>query len=184
MSWHRARLPRRPEILQLRLDALDVQTHRAAAGEYQRHVPLRILGRHRLELHGKEIEYLMTGLEIDAADLGAEHALEPQGRLAPRGGVRLVRGQCRGPIEPVHDRREPPFARHERHVPDLQHRVLQMGRHDLEVIGIESDEFQGAQIRWSAHLPRHGSARLGRCFDRDRYPPPRRRATGRKPISG
>ena len=96
----------------------------------------------------------------------------------------LAGGERRRPVEPVHDRREATLARHERHVRDLQHGVLQMRGHDLQVIGIESDEFQRALVRWSAHWPRHGSARLGRCCDRDRYPPPPRRATGRVPISG
>ena len=153
-----ARFPRRAEIGQLRLDAFDLEADRRAAGEDELDRAGRLPGRR--EADGEQLQHLALLPLVEAAGLDAEHPVEMQDRApalerpASKAAARLL------PHETVHRHDEPLLHRSIRYVPDLQDRVLEMGRYDPQVFLVESQELQhGLSIRRAAFRCRMLSVR-------------------------
>src|SRR5262245_22577265 len=126
------------EIAQLGLDALDLQSYRAATREYKCYLAAR--GVFLLELNREQRHHRAFRREIDAMGLGVENALEPE--RSPAALKRLPSAvapfRC-GPVEAVHDCDEPLFGGQIGHVADQQHGVLQMYGEDREILCIEGE---------------------------------------------
>ena len=92
---------------------------------------------------------LSSGCDLLA--LAAQHAVEPERRAAAAHfGARCI---PRLPVEAVEAEHQALFLRAPMHVGDLDLGILQMGRHDLEIIRVEGDEFQRLHDRLHMAAP-------------------------------
>ena len=83
--------------------------------------------------------------------LQAQHPVEAERRAA----AAHLRARCipRLPVEAVEADHQALFLRTPMHVRDLDLGILQMGRHDLEIVRVERDEFQRLHDRLHTAAP-------------------------------
>ena len=90
---------------------------------------------------------LRTGINLPT--LAGQHALEAQGCPPPLvfrlGALRAL------PVEPIKRDHDALFLRTPQDVGYLDHRVLQVGRSDLEIFFVENHEFQ--RVHWRSRSP-------------------------------
>src|SRR5579872_6669564 len=128
------------KVGKLSLKAFDLKTNDTAARE--RHgddAGRRIL---RLEFDRQQIELLVLVRLIEIAALAAENTLETQRRAAPP-VIRLARRSGVGggdPVEAAESHHETMLARLPENVGHSHQGILQMRRHNFDVVAIERDE--------------------------------------------
>src|SRR5277367_6772367 len=130
--------PDRAEIDQLAFQTLDLDPQRRTPGERQCYHACGAIG--LLERYGQEVEHYLLVAAIDVAALEGIDAVEPQRAAA----ALIVRPPRLGalPVETGKPDHEPLFAGPPVNITDAHHRVLQMGRNDLEIIHVECDELE------------------------------------------
>src|ERR1700693_5688594 len=143
------RRPRRTEVGELGFEALDVEPQRGIAGKHQGDEAGRRIGRG--ELDGEQVQYRVGIIRRNVPALDREHPVEPQGCAAAAeawGGI-----DRRFPVEPIEAQHQPALGRPPHDVADLEHRILQMGRDDLDVVVVERNELEEIHGRAPAPKP-------------------------------
>ena len=132
--------PGGPEIGEFRLDAFDVEADRGVAGKGEGHIAARVIA--RFETDGKQRQHPVGGRGLQRLDLRAEHAVEAQRRAPPLIGVVGSGLRRLFPVEAVENGGEAPLRGDIGQVPDPHHRILQVRRHDLEILFIERNQLK------------------------------------------
>lgn len=144
-----ARGPSGAEIVQGRFQAFDFEPHGASSGEGEGDGPLRRFA--WVERQRQERQDTLLVGEVDPRDLSTLHVLNPHARLAANIALRLaLRPDRVVPIEPIDDDGKPAVGLEIGHISDSQHRILQMGCDDGEILVVEGQELQ---VRHRGALP-------------------------------
>ena len=90
------------------------------------------------------------------------HPLEPQRRAPPLvAATATLWLERRGPVEPVEDRRKPPFARQISEILHLDDGILHVRRDDAEILGIHRDQLEVGHIGQVSGAQAPGGDRWG-----------------------
>src|SRR5581483_4144006 len=118
------------QIGQLGLDAFHRQADGAAAGQHQLdHAAGIFAALIWRKPYRQQIDHRFFGAQLDLVRLNLEHAVEMKAGAHPRLAALF-------PFEPVHHRGEAALSGLPAHILELQHRVLQPCRQNLQVLGV------------------------------------------------
>ena len=129
--------PNRSEIGQFGFQAFYLEPQRRPAGKNERDHPRRRISLGKLDR--KQVKHRVLAGRAHVPAFAGQHALEAQSRTPA--AVFLIASLRAFPIEAIDRDHDALFLRPPQHVGDLGHRVLQVGRSDLEILLVEDNEF-------------------------------------------